>query len=158
MLLRLFKAALACQLFGYATSTPVNGQTKTPCTNGPDSRNCWGEYSIDTDYLETAPDTGITREYWLNAELIKLAPDGYEMEVLAMNGSVPGPTIEADWGDEIVIHVTNSIPNNGYTPPPLPGNLNIIIPAGLTNCPLGPRSTGMVFDSSTPIRTMVIDP
>lgn len=42
-----------------------------------------------------------------------LAPDGYEREVMVFNGSLPGPTIEADWGDEIVIHVTNSLPNNG---------------------------------------------
>jgi FtsP/CotA-like multicopper oxidase with cupredoxin domain len=32
---------------------------------------------------------------------------------MVFNGSVPGPTIEADWGDEIVIHVTNSLAHNG---------------------------------------------
>lgn len=43
-----------------------------------------------------------------------LAPDGYEREVQVFNGSLPGPLIEADWGDEVVIHVTNAIPDNGY--------------------------------------------
>ena len=159
MLLTLLQAALACQLFGHATSTPVgsrHAQVKTPCKHGPDSRNCWGEYSIDTDYLDTTPDTGVTREYWLNPELITIAPDGYEMQALAMNGSIPGPTIEADWGDEIVIHVTNNIPENGYTPPLPPGDPDV--QAGLTNWPLGPRSIGMVFGSSIPIRMTVRRP
>jgi FtsP/CotA-like multicopper oxidase with cupredoxin domain len=52
-------------------------------------------------------------QYWLTAELLTLAPDGYEVQVLALNKSIPGPTIEANWGDEIVIHVTNEIPDNG---------------------------------------------
>lgn len=42
-----------------------------------------------------------------------IAPDGYERQVLAFNGTVPGPPITADWGDELVIHVTNSLENNG---------------------------------------------
>lgn len=42
-----------------------------------------------------------------------MAPDGYQRESLVFNGSVPGPTIEADWGDEVVIHVVNNIPDNG---------------------------------------------
>ncbi|KAL6869800.1 hypothetical protein ACO1O0_001131 [Amphichorda felina] len=158
MLLTLLQATLACQFFGHATSTPVrsrDAQVKTPCKHGPDSRSCWGEYSVDTDYLDTTPDTGVTREYWLNAELITIAPDGYETQALAMNGSIPGPTIEADWGDEIVIHVTNNIPENGYTPPP-PGEPDV--QAGLTNWPLGPRSIGMVFGSSIPIHMTVRRP
>jgi FtsP/CotA-like multicopper oxidase with cupredoxin domain len=28
---------------------------------------------------------------------------------MAVNGSIPGPTIIADWGDHIVVHVTNSL-------------------------------------------------
>jgi hypothetical protein len=102
------------------------------CDNTATSRNCWGQYSVDTDYYETTPDTGVTREvcehvvcqrdsltntgqqYWLVAEQTTLAPDGYERGVLVFNGTLPGPTIEADWGDEVVIHVTNNIPDNGW--------------------------------------------
>jgi hypothetical protein len=29
------------------------------------------------------------------------------------NGTVPGPQIMADWGDTLVIHVTNNLPDNG---------------------------------------------
>lgn len=32
------------------------------CQNTATSRNCWGEYNVDTDYEETWPDTGVTRE------------------------------------------------------------------------------------------------
>jgi FtsP/CotA-like multicopper oxidase with cupredoxin domain len=42
-----------------------------------------------------------------------LAPDGIERVVLTVNGTVPGPTIEANWGDDIVVHVTNNLANNG---------------------------------------------
>lgn len=43
-----------------------------------------------------------------------LAPDGYEQTVLTANGTLPGPLIEADWGDDVIIHVTNELTNNGY--------------------------------------------
>lgn len=28
-------------------------------------------------------------------------------------GTLPGPTIEANWGDQITIHVTNKLKDNG---------------------------------------------
>ncbi|RMZ76593.1 hypothetical protein DV737_g4735, partial [Chaetothyriales sp. CBS 132003] len=31
---------------------------------------------------------------------------------MAINGSIPGPTIFADWGDTVVVHVTNSLSNS----------------------------------------------
>ena len=42
-----------------------------------------------------------------------MAPDGYERSVLSFNGTVPGPAIVADWGDEVVVHVTNNLVHNG---------------------------------------------
>jgi hypothetical protein len=35
----------------------VNGTNNTPT-----SRGCWGSYSIDDNYYEVTPDTGVTRE------------------------------------------------------------------------------------------------
>lgn len=32
------------------------------CENAATSRNCWGQYNIDTDYDQTWPTTGVTRE------------------------------------------------------------------------------------------------
>lgn len=46
---------------------------------------------------------------------ITAAPDGVERVVLSVNGTVPGPTIEADWGDTVVVHVKNSLTTNGTT-------------------------------------------
>jgi hypothetical protein len=87
---------------------------RASCENTATSRSCWGDYDIDTDYYNVIPDTGVTREYWLVAQNITAAPDGYQRQILAFNGTVPGPTIWADWGDEVIVHVTNEIANNGY--------------------------------------------
>jgi len=32
----------------------------------------------------------------------------------AVNGSIPGTTIIADWGDWVIIHLTNSLPTDGH--------------------------------------------
>ncbi|CAK7244933.1 MAG: hypothetical protein STHCBS139747_006498 [Sporothrix thermara] len=83
------------------------------CTNSADDRGCWGDYDINTNYYETAPDTGVVREYWWEITNTTAAPDGIERTILSINGTVPGPTIYADWGDTVVVHVTNSLANNG---------------------------------------------
>jgi hypothetical protein len=69
-----------------------------------DSKNspqCWGEWSLSTDWYKSAPNTGVIREYWFNVSQHYAAPDGVERLVMTINGSVPGPTIYADWGDTI---------------------------------------------------------
>ncbi|KAE8322351.1 Cupredoxin [Aspergillus sergii] len=99
-----------------ANSSPGNSTssaalpTGTPCAgNSPENRSQWCEYDIDTDWSEVVPDTGVTREYWLDIDEIAAAPDGYLRTVMAINGSIPGPTIYADWGDHVVVHVTNHL-------------------------------------------------
>ncbi|KAL9106234.1 MAG: hypothetical protein Q9227_008702 [Pyrenula ochraceoflavens] len=52
-------------------------------------------------------------DYWLDITNTTASPDGFERQALLVNGSLPGPTIEANWGDTIVVHVTNSMQNNG---------------------------------------------
>lgn len=59
------------------------------------------------------PNTGVTREYWFELQNTTASPDGIARNVLTVNGSIPGPTIEADWGDEVIVHVTNSLTANG---------------------------------------------
>lgn len=63
------------------------------CENTATSRSCWGDYSIDTNYYTTVPDTGVTREYWLSVEGADCAPDGVQRTCMTFNGTVPGPTI-----------------------------------------------------------------
>jgi hypothetical protein len=71
------------------------------CTNSADDRSCWGDYDISTNYYDTVPDTGVTREYWFDIQNGTASPDGVERVVLTVNGSFPGPTIIADWGDTV---------------------------------------------------------
>ncbi|KAF2191310.1 multicopper oxidase [Zopfia rhizophila CBS 207.26] len=108
--LRSFFPALLCaasaspflskpQLFPRAT---CSGNTAT-------TRSEWCDYSIDTDYTSTAPDTGVTREYYLELTDVTVAPDGVSRSAMAVNGTIPGPTLFADWGDTVVVHVTNSL-------------------------------------------------
>lgn len=98
------------------------------CTNSASDRSCWGDYDTSTNYYNTVPDTGVTREYWLDVQNGTASPDGIERVVLTVNGTIPGPTIIADWGDTVgkflfsnfkylltssVVHVSNSMSNNG---------------------------------------------
>ncbi|KAK6063513.1 multicopper oxidase [Seiridium cupressi] len=78
-----------------------------------ESPNCWGAYSLNTNYYDDGPSTGVTREYFFEIQEGTAAFDGFSRDVMTVNDQFPGPTIEADWGDDIVVHVTNSVPNNG---------------------------------------------
>lgn len=42
-----------------------------------------------------------------------MAPDGVERLMMVYNNSYPGPLLTANWGDWIVVHVTNNLQNNG---------------------------------------------
>ena len=65
--------------------------------------------------------------------------------MLSFNGTYPGPALTADWGDTFVIHVTNSLENNG-TSIHWHGvrQLNTTeydgVP-GVTQCPIAPGNT-----------------
>lgn len=81
--------------------------------NTADDRSTWCDYSIDTNYYDEVPDTGVTVEYWFELQNVTTAPDGVSRNALTVNGSFPGPTIEANWGDTVKVHVLNSLANNG---------------------------------------------
>lgn len=115
--------------------------------NSATTRSEWCDYSISTDYYSDGPTTGATREYWLELTDFTAAPDGVSRSVMAINGSIPGPTLFADWGDEVIVHVTNSLSTstNGtsihfhgirqnYTNP----NDGV---ASITQCPVPPGSS-----------------
>lgn len=47
---------------------------------------------------------------------MQLFPDGYSKPYgKVVNDTFPGPLIEACWGDEVVVHVTNYLQLNGST-------------------------------------------
>ncbi|OJJ51730.1 hypothetical protein ASPZODRAFT_57033 [Penicilliopsis zonata CBS 506.65] len=136
---------LLLALLSFLSSAIAAAVGRRECANGPTTRHCWGQYDINTNFYDVVPDTGVTREFWLSAQNLTLAPDGYEREVLAFNGQIPGPLIEADWGDTIVVHVTNELENNGtsihwHGIRQLNNNENDGVP-GVTQCPIPPGET-----------------
>jgi FtsP/CotA-like multicopper oxidase with cupredoxin domain len=92
------------------TSTLLPLSTQRACRgNTAEDRSQWCDYSIDTNYYNVVPDTGVTREYYLELSDVTIAPDGISRPAITINGSLPGPTIYADWGDTVVVHVTNNL-------------------------------------------------
>ncbi|KAK7537359.1 laccase [Phyllosticta citribraziliensis] len=87
---------------------------KLGCLFSSHSRYCWKDhYNVLTDFDEDFPDESNVVEYHLEITNITLAPDGFERLVLAVNGQYPGPVLQADWGDTMVVHVKNSMQDNG---------------------------------------------
>lgn len=110
-----------------------------------DSWEPWQGFDLNTNYYEQVPDTGVVREYYFNIVNTTAAPDGRETQVQLVNGIFPGPTIIADWGDTVVVHVTNSVQDNGtsihfhgvrqfYT-----NQMDGV--ASVTQCPIAPGQT-----------------
>ncbi len=64
---------------------------------------------------------------------------------MTFNGTIPGPAIVANWGDNLVIHVTNKLANNGtavhwHGVRQLENNEHDGVP-GVTQCPIAPGDT-----------------
>ncbi|RMX83111.1 hypothetical protein D0869_05552 [Hortaea werneckii] len=95
---------------------PTQSSECVPCAGQPgsDPEKFCGYTALDSVY-EVMPITCKTREYNFEITNTTLSPDGIERLVLAVNGQMPGPAITANWGDEIVVHVKNSMQNNGTT-------------------------------------------
>ncbi|KAN0135814.1 multicopper oxidase 2A [Lactarius tabidus] len=51
------------------------------------------------------------RHYNFTIHVANGAPDGVNKTMLVVNGAYPGPTIEANQGDRLVVHVQNNLPN-----------------------------------------------
>ncbi|KAI0205814.1 multicopper oxidase [Astrocystis sublimbata] len=100
--------------FPQAGSSGLASRQSDNCEfDSANSPECWGEYSLSTNWYDEAPDTGVIREYWFELQNKTLSPDGFPRLALTVNGTVPGPTITGDWGDTFVIHVKNGLQNNG---------------------------------------------
>lgn len=80
--------------------------TNNPILNGFP----WGTLTAGGNNPYTsAPNTGVIRFYDFTVTRGTIAPDGYEMSVILINGAFPGPPIEANWGDTIQVTVHNHI-------------------------------------------------
>ncbi|KAK2053617.1 multicopper oxidase [Colletotrichum caudatum] len=78
-------------------------------------RACWnGNFNLDSDYEILTPPQGKLRTFdFTLSNLSDIAPDGVHKPAMLINNQFPGPTIEADWGDFVQIHVHNQLQSNG---------------------------------------------
>ncbi|CZR69397.1 related to laccase precursor [Phialocephala subalpina] len=114
--MRFLPALLASSLVlisGVSAAPQPPSSLSKRCTYSSTDRACWGDYDLSTDYYTESPDTGVTREYYFELVNTTAALDGVSRNVLLVNGTFPGPTIYADWGDTVVLHLTNGLSNNG---------------------------------------------
>ncbi|KAJ4266266.1 hypothetical protein NW762_004249 [Fusarium torreyae] len=85
--------------------------TDNPTPNGYP----WSTMSTRTNYYQDHPNTGVIRKYELTVNRGKVAPDGYELSTILVNGQFPAPLIEANWGDTIQVTVHNDIDDEGLS-------------------------------------------
>jgi hypothetical protein len=121
-------------------------ESRQGCSHSATSRGCWGDgFDINTNFYLEAPNTGVTREYWLSAEKADCAPDGLNRTCMTFNGTVPGPLLTADWGDTLTVHITNNLGDNGtaihwHGIRQLNSSEMDGVP-GVTQCPIAPGDT-----------------
>ncbi|RUS21464.1 Cupredoxin, partial [Endogone sp. FLAS-F59071] len=93
-----------------------------------------------------------TRKYIFDVSQIKASPDGFERDILTVNGQFPGPTIEAETGDRIQVLVRNhldvetSIHFHGMFQRGTPWVDGV---AGQTQCPI-PSGGWFLYDFEVP--------
>ncbi|RDK47651.1 extracellular dihydrogeodin oxidase/laccase [Aspergillus phoenicis ATCC 13157] len=148
LLLGLLAPLVLCSPIRHVTphlshSTPTPRDMQGNSSQSPNTP--WQGYDINTNYYETIPQTNVVREYWFDIVNTTAALDGVERPVLLVNGQFPGPTIEANWGDTVKVHVTNRMENNG-TAIHFHGirqlyNNQMDGVAALTQCPVPPNSS-----------------
>ena len=91
---------------------PVNA-TDDICNSAADRSYWCDKKSTSTDYYNVNYHTGVTREYTFTITNTTLFYDGTGPKLaLAINGQVPGPVVEANWGDIVKITVINNMPDN----------------------------------------------
>lgn len=84
----------------------------TPCDGQSGSLPYCGA-DVNTDHYKFTPKTCNTVYYEFDITNATVAPDGIERIAYLVNGQMPGPKIEANWGDTIVVKVNNKLTTNG---------------------------------------------
>ncbi|KAK1955884.1 multicopper oxidase [Colletotrichum sublineola] len=113
-------------------------------SHGPGNRACWnGNFDINSDFEILTPPQGKLRTFdFTLSNLTDIAPDGVHKPAMLINNQFPGPTIEADWGDFVQIHVHNQLQSNGtsfhWHGMHLRGENNQDGANGVTECPIPP--------------------
>ncbi|KAI0204472.1 multicopper oxidase-domain-containing protein [Astrocystis sublimbata] len=103
---------------GQCAPSPLNElEARIPGScNTATNRACWSPgYDINTDY-ETKTPPGVVKIFnWEVKEYDNwVGPDGrMKSKVMLINGQYPGPTLQGNWGDTLVINVRNRLRLNG---------------------------------------------
>lgn len=97
-----------------AQPTVINGDDCVPCEGQSGSLPFCGA-DVTTDNYKFTPKTCRTVKYTLDITNTTVAPDGRSRIALLVNGQLPGPLIEANWGDTVEVTVNNKMQNNGTT-------------------------------------------
>lgn len=85
-----------------------------PCKDQPgDDPEKFCGYTVEDNNYDVVPNTCRTVEYDLYITNTTIAPNGVPRQALLVNGQMPGPLIEANWGDTVIVHVHNQMTNNG---------------------------------------------
>ncbi|KAF2468474.1 uncharacterized protein BDR25DRAFT_231537 [Lindgomyces ingoldianus] len=97
---------------------------------------------ITTNNYNFTPKTCRTVSYNFAITNSTIAPDGIPRMALLVNNQMPGPTIEANWGDTVIVTVTNKLEDNGtslhfHGIRQLNNNEHDGVPS-LTQCPIAP--------------------
>ncbi|KAF6828446.1 multicopper oxidase [Colletotrichum plurivorum] len=154
---------VAFLLFGLAAAAPSpqdpQPSAAPPADSGPKScntasnRGCWVDgFDINTAYEEKVPDTGKTvkYEFVLTEHTSFTGGDGMtKNSAMLINecriGQFPGPTVTADWGDNVEVRIVNNLRTNGssihwHGLRMLNNNINDGV-NGITECPIAPGSS-----------------
>ncbi|KAK3358324.1 laccase-1 [Lasiosphaeria ovina] len=121
--------------------------------NTPSNRACWSSgFNINTDYEVSTPTTGVTRQYTLTFTEVTnwVGPDGVVEPIrMLVNGKILGPTIVADWGDNIQVTVINNLVTNGTSVHwhGLHQRTSVLHDGanGVTECPIPPKGGSKVY-------------
>ena len=89
---------------------------------------------------------GSSAQYTLVITNAPWSGDGYTEQSMLINGSYPGPTVQANWGDELEITVHNQLTNSNGTSIHWHGIRQLHTNyadgvAGITQCPVTPNGT-----------------
>ncbi|KAF8244372.1 hypothetical protein K440DRAFT_558924 [Wilcoxina mikolae CBS 423.85] len=106
----------------HAPALPLPPSQREFFCNTPTDRRCWlygpagwDFFGIETDYEQRWP-RGVLREYWLNVTYTTISPDGVERIGQVVNGTYPGPLLEANWGDTLSeLYTASGTAANGTT-------------------------------------------
>ncbi|KAG9076063.1 laccase, multicopper oxidase, benzenediol:oxygen oxidorectuctase, partial [Ceratobasidium sp. 370] len=129
-----------------AASSTTTGATSTVTASATTVTQALSQLTLSSDFVIT--NVPATRTYdWVVATMTG-APDGYYRPMLVVNGQYPGPLIEANEGDTIVVNVQNDM-SLGTTihwhgifqnsTPWMDG------PAGITQCPI-PAGSSFTYE------------